>query len=639
MSAVSRVDRRSSGVEGRSKSLKLAQWAAQLRADVPLVVLDAVLCLAAYTGVLVLRFDGAVPASDWRRFWAFVPMALAVHLIANGAWRLYGQIWEHASVQEARRIVLAGATSGAILVLSGLLDARRVPLSVVIPGGWAATMLLGGLRFHSRLFALRRSDRRAIHRVAVLGAGESGAAIVREMLRDPRQGLKPVVILDDNPRKIGRRMHGIAIAGRLDDLPRLANQHNVHQALLAIPSADQAVVKRAHDAAAGANIPMKVLPGVNDLVKGAPSMRDVRDLNIEDLLGRAQVDTDLDAVRSLLAGRRVLITGAGGSIGSEILRQVASFGPACLIALDHDETHLHDAVHGMENCVVQVLADIRDQHQIDEIFGNLAPDVVFHAAAHKHVPILETYACEAAATNVLGTRNILQGAARAGVKHMVVISTDKAVQPSSNMGASKWMSEQLMLSLAPEGGRYCAVRFGNVLGSRGSVIPTFTRQIAAGGPVTITDMEMTRFFMSIKEAVQLVLQAAALARGRDIFMLDMGSPVKIYDLATRMITLAGHEPGTDIEVSVTGMRPGEKLAEELRAPGELTDPTRHPSILRVRPLAVPRPALDTALDQLTTFVRAHRHDEAAMLLRELPVRYAIRETPQTAERVPIDARR
>lgn len=625
--------------ERASRSLRLAKLAARTRADVPLVLLDAMLCLGSYVGAIVLRFDGAVPPGHWHRFWSFVPLAVTLHLAANWTWRLYGQIWKHASVQEARRILLSGMSAITVLVLSGFVGPRRVPLSVVVLGGWCAAMLMGAMRFHSRLFALRRSDRRAIHRVAVLGAGESGAAIVRDMLRNPDVGLQPVVLLDDNPRKQGRSMHGIPIAGGIDDLSSLAGRLNVHQALLAVPSADQALVKRAHDAAAAANLPLRVLPSVGDLVKGTPSIRDVRDLKIEDLLGRAQVETDLDSVRSLLAGRRVLITGAGGSIGSEILRQVSAFGPAQVIALDHDETHLHDAVQGLAGEVVQVLADIRDRHEIEAIFCRFLPDVVFHAAAHKHVPILETYACEAAATNVLGTRNVLRSAARSGVRHLVVISTDKAVRPSCNMGASKWLSEQLMLSLAPEGGRYCAVRFGNVLGSRGSVIPTFTRQIAAGGPVTVTDMNMTRFFMSIREAVQLVLQAAALAVGREIFMLDMGSPVRIYDLATRMITLAGHEPGTDIEIIVTGVRPGEKLAEELVAPWELSDPTRHPSILRVRPLAVPRPELDAVVDQLTACVRARRHGEAGAVLHDLPARYGLDEPPDVGERLVAEARR
>jgi len=265
-----------------------------------------------------------------------------------------------------------------------------------------------------------------------------------------------------------------------------------------------------------------------------------------------------------------------------------------------------------------VLADVRDAAGLDEIFQLHRPEVVFHAAAHKHVPILEAYACEAAATNVFGTANVVRSAIRAGVQHLVAISTDKAVQPTSVMGASKWLSEQVLLADAPDDVRFCAVRFGNVLGSRGSVLPTFSRQIAAGGPVTVTHSQMTRFFMSIKEAVQLVLQAAAMAQGGEVFMLEMGTAVNILDVAKRMIRLSGHEPGTDIPILMTGMRPGEKLVEELRAPGEDVSPTQHPSILRLHPVTMPRSRLAAALDQLELATHVHRHDQAGALLLALP---------------------
>ena len=611
----------------KSRSMRFAGRATRTRADLPLLLLDAVLCLGSYLAILLMRFDGIVKPHHWRQFWTFVPIAVVLHLVSNAVHRLYGPIWEHASVAEARRILTAGTSVIVALLLAGFVFGQLAPMSVIILGGWVATMLMGALRFQSRLFALRRVDSRSIHRVAVLGAGEAGASIVREMLRDPQGGLQPVVILDDSARKRGRSIQGIPIAGGIDDLAALAQQFGVTQAVLAIPSADRELTRRSSAAAAAADVPLKVLPSVSELVRASASICDVRDLRIEDLLGRDQVKTDLDAVEGLLAGRRVLITGAGGSIGSEIVRQVAACRPSQVLALDHDETHLYEAVQGLPALsppvqVVQVLADIRNLGDVTRIFAMYQPEVVFHAAAHKHVPILENHACEAAGTNVLGTMNVLSTAARAGVKHLVVISTDKAVRPSSVMGASKWMSEQLMMRYAPEGAQYCAVRFGNVLGSRGSVIPTFARQIGAGGPVTVTDSTMTRYFMSIQEAVQLVLQAAALASGRDLFMLDMGEPVNIYELAQRMITLAGHEPGAGIPIAITGMRPGEKLAEELRAPGESADPTSHPSILRVRPVPVPGAVLDLAVERLAACVRVRRHDDAAQLFRDLTVEYA-----------------
>jgi FlaA1/EpsC-like NDP-sugar epimerase len=328
-------------------------------------------------------------------------------------------------------------------------------------------------------------------------------------------------------------------------------------------------------------VPLKVLPSVADVVNGRPQLQDVRDLSIDDLLGRQQVRTDLASVEGMVRGRRVLVTGGGGSIGAEIARQVAADNPARLVLLDRDETHLFDAAADIDDCV-EALLDVRDRDSVEQLFDHERPDIVFHAAANKHVPLLETHAREAVTTNVVGTDNIVQAARTHDVDHFVFVSTDKAVNPSSVMGASKRLGEQLVLGQAPPYSAWCAVRFGNVLGSRGSVVPTFMRQIERGGPITITHPDMTRFFMSIPEAVQLVLQAAALAEDREIFMLDMGEPVRIVDLANRMVALAGLRVGADIEVEVTGPRPGEKLEEELFLPDEEPSETAHPKIVRVQ---------------------------------------------------------
>ncbi len=301
---------------------------------------------------------------------------------------------------------------------------------------------------------------------------------------------------------------------------------------------------------------------------------------------------DLDAVHGLLSGRRVLITGGGGSIGSEIARQVAACSPAELILLDHDETHLHDTAATIGTPTISVLADVRDEARIRHIFASYGPEIVFHAAAHKHVPILETQGCEAITTNVLGTAAIVAAAEDYGSERFVFISTDKAVRPASVMGASKWFGEQIVLSEHGNNRRFCAVRFGNVLGSRGSVIPTFMRQIEAGGPVTVTDPRMTRYFMTIEEAVQLVLQAAVFSNGGEVFMLEMGQAVNIMDLAKRMIRLSGLRAGTDIEIEVVGIRSGEKLSEQLAAPDETPHPTDHHSIVRLDPLRMPLAVLE-----------------------------------------------
>ena len=610
----------------------LARTAVRVRSDVVLGVLDALLVTAAFATVLVLRFDGEVPTHHWNRFWGFVPLGVAVSLASNWAWGLYGQLWRHASVQEARRILLAGASTMGVLVLLELAVRRSVPYSVVTLGVGLGLFLIGALRFQSRLFTFqRRSADQTGLRVVVIGAGDAGAALVREMLRSPRAGLVPVAVLDEDPRRHGRSFMGLRIEGGIDDLPGVAARTRAHQAVLAMSSIDQALVRRAADAAELAAVALRIVPGMSSTVGNRVSINDVRDLRIEDLLGRKQVVTDLDGVRGLMEGRRVLVTGAGGSIGSEISRQVAACDPASLILVDHDETHLYDAATSVTRPTEQVLADIRNRELMLHIFETHRPEVVFHAAAHKHVPLLEAHPCEAALTNVVGTANVLEAAERVGVERLVFISTDKAVVPSSVMGASKRLGEQLVLDQAPEGSRYCAVRFGNVLGSRGSVVPTFMRQISAGGPVTVTDPAMTRFFMSIEEAVQLVLQAAALAEGGELFMLDMGEPVSILDLAERMIRLSGRELGKDIEIKVTGVRPGEKLVEELRDSDEAAFPTIHPSIMRVQPLPTPTDLLRMGMVELEAYASGRRPEEVRTLMFALAEARVKVESAGTAE--------
>jgi FlaA1/EpsC-like NDP-sugar epimerase len=346
----------------------------------------------------------------------------------------------------------------------------------------------------------------------------------------------------------------------------------------------------------------------------APPMARVRAPHIEDLLGRTQIATDLEAVRRSIAGRRVLITGAGGSIGTEIARQVAGFEPALLVLLDHDETHLYDTAASVAGPVEQVLLDIGDRKAVFEAMNRYRPEVVFHAAAHKHVPLLESHPLAAVSTNVFGTLNVVEAAAATGTERFVFISTDKAVRPRSVMGASKWAAEQVVLARAPEGAPYCAVRFGNVLGSRGSVIPTFARQIAKGGPVTVTDPRMTRFFMSVEEAVQLVLQASVLSTGGEVFMLEMGKPVSILELAERMIRLSGYAVGTDIAIDITGARPGEKIDEDLTASGEELLSTTHTAVYRLLPATLAPEDLDMALLEFDECVTTRDSEMARLSL-------------------------
>jgi FlaA1/EpsC-like NDP-sugar epimerase len=603
---------------GRGGPSRISQAVVRVRASVPLLPLDVLLAAAAYSLVLLLRFNGSVPSRAWDAFRFFLPVAIIVHIAANWFAGLYGQVWRYASIAEARRVLAAGFGSGLVLFLLSFTTSRPMPRSVIILGALVVTYFLGGLRFQSRLFAFNRSLARSDTglRIAIVGAGKAAASIVREMLDHPHAGLRPVLVVDDDRRKHGLSLLGVPVVSGTDGLAAAVKRFDAQQVVLAVTDADRALVERVAAGAEAAGVPLKVLPGVREVVRGEPTVKDVRDLRIEDLLGRQQVVTDLEAVRALLSGRTVLITGAG-SIGSEIARQVSQLEPARLVLVDHDETHLHDAAAGLDVPTEQVLADIRDRGVIFDVFRRYRPDVVFHAAAHKHVPLLEDHPCEAVATNIVGTRNVVDAAVAVDVERFVFISTDKSVRPSSVMGASKWTGEQIVLASTPEGAQFCSVRFGNVLGSRGSVIPTFARQIAAGGPVTVTHPGMTRFFMSVQEAVQLVLQASVFVDGGEVFMLEMGEAVNIRDLAERMIRLSGHAVGSEIAIRISGTRRGEKLVEELRDPLERAEPTAHASILRLVPVPLHAEVLNEGVHRLIELATYRRDEEVTRVLFDL----------------------
>ncbi len=544
-----------------------------------------------------------------------------VTLISNRAYGLYGRMWQHAGLEEARQMVFSTATVAAVLLVVypviRLAGFQLLHPEVVAFGLFFAAAGMSLIRFHSRIFAWQRGSRGSGLRVAIVGTRGAAASAVREMLRHPDAGLIPVAVFDDDTSVHGMSLVGVPVVGSIEDIPAAASRYMLQEVLLAIPQPSPEMIAVVLRSAEAAGISMKVLPTMIDVVNGPTNMfaiRRARQPSIEDLMGRTPVATDLEGVRRSLERHTVLVTGAGGSIGSEICRQVAGCGPARLVLLDHDETHLHDTMSMVDGPCHQALVDINDRDALFRVFERYRPDVVLHTAAHKHVPVLEDHPVEAARTNVFGTLNVIEASAAVGVSRFLLVSSDKAVKPSSVMGASKRVAEQVLLSRSPQGGTYSAVRFGNVLGSRGSVIPTFARQIESGGPVTVTDPRMTRFFMSVEEAVQLVLQASLLSEGSDIFMLEMGPPVPIIELARRMIQLSGGRVGVDIQIEVTGIRPGEKLQEDLREPDEEVLGTDHPSISRLLPVTTPKAWFDSCLGQLAEAVQRGDTDEARRLL-------------------------
>lgn len=508
-------------------------------------------------------------------------------LILGAAVLLYRGRYISGSFDEMRAVAVSvTAVSALATVVVFAFQPGSIPRSVPFLAWPLALVGMGAIRYVKRVVRQANNQPKdSAERILILGAGWVGSALALRMVRDPDSPFRPVGFLDDDPAKRNLVVHGVPVTGRFDDLAPAADQLDATRAVIAVNNADSALIRAVADSAAEAEVSVMVLPPLSEQFQRSQlQLSSLRDVDVEDMIGRRPVDTDVTSIAEYVTGRRVMVTGAGGSIGSELCRQLHKFGPEHLVMLDRDESALHAAelsIYG--KALLQspnvALADIRDTDALRAVFARHQPHVVFHAAALKHLPLLERYPAEALKTNVLGTRNVLEAAADAGVRHFVNISTDKAANPASALGHSKRLAEQLTswYSQRVEGGKYLSVRFGNVLGSRGSVLHAFAAQIERGGPVTVTDPEVTRFFMTIPEACQLVIQAGAIGRPGEALVLDMGEPVKILDVARRMIALAGKP----VDVMFTGLRPGEKLAEELMADGELGERPLHPLISHV----------------------------------------------------------
>jgi FlaA1/EpsC-like NDP-sugar epimerase len=558
----------------------------------------------------------------------FALIAIPIKLVVFAGTGLYRRIWSYASVAELERIVggliiasLCAAVVGELVVPFLNATSQTVPLPILAIDSLLAGAFIITPRLFFRIRTWHGQQRRRTDdvRATIVGAGAAGQMIAKELLTNPKMGLYPVAFVDDDDRKANHRLNDIPVLGTIADIGKVAHERDAGALVIAIPSAPGSLTRRVVQAAADAGLKTRTLPPLSDVLSGRASPSSLRDVQIEDLLRREPVQTDLAAVRNLGKGRTVLVTGAGGSIGSELCRQLAQLEPAMLVVLGHGENSIFDIQAELRTShpgvpVVPVIADIRDAQRMHAIFDDCRPYAVFHAAAHKHVPLMEENVVEAITNNIHGTTNVVNAAIDAGVEHFVLISTDKAVRPTSVMGATKRLAERVVQHAAVAHGRnFVSVRFGNVLGSRGSVVPTFFRQIRAGGPVTVTHPEMRRYFMTIPESVQLVLQAGTLGLGGEVFVLDMGEPVKIVDLATDLIRLCGFEPGKDIDVQFTGIRPGEKLYEEMFFHEEHAVPTNHPKLLRAKKAGIPE-GLMRRIDRLVAATDTSEEEELREML-------------------------
>ena len=604
---------------------------------------DIALTIVSVLGSFALRLDVGELPYYFPAVALMCGVALAVKIPTYFFFGLYRRLWIYASISELRLITVAVTT--ASVITSGVM-AVLIVTGNVLPGmprsalgiDWLLSLvLIGGSRFALRILAEQSMGTAADgkgKRALIVGAGDVGALVVRE-LQKSHASLTPVGFLDDDPAKQKHTIYGVTVIGRVDDLPLLIDLHKIDIVIIAIPSAPGQLVRAVNDICRIKGIPSRTVPSVYELVGGKVSVNRLREVDINDLLRREPVRVNDEAVGAALAGKRVLVTGAGGSIGRELCRQIARRNPSELVLLGHGENSIFEVYLELrddypELLLSPVIADVRDAGRLTQVFAKHQPQVVFHAAAHKHVPLMEVNATEAVTNNGIGTQNVVQAALDHNVERFVLISTDKAVRPSSIYGATKRLAEMIVLSNARKTGRaFTVVRFGNVLGSRGSIIPIFKQQIANGGPVTITHPDMFRFFMTIPEAVYLVLQAASMENGGETFVLNMGEPVRVLGLAEDLIRLSGLEPHRDIEILYTGIRRGEKLVEEIWEKGAPLTKTAHPDVFCLDTDDLPSDTdLSQAMDALSTSARAGDTEAMIGLLDELIPGSSIREAPQ-----------
>ncbi|MDX9787076.1 MAG: nucleoside-diphosphate sugar epimerase/dehydratase [Desulfobacterales bacterium] len=608
-----------------------------------MLLVDALLVSAAYYLAHLFRFEGAFPAAVQEKFrltllW-IVPVKIGFFFI----FELYKGMWRYTSVHDLISIVKACVVSSVTigLVIFGIYHFRGFSRSVFFIDFVLTFLFISGFRvtirffftahFNHALFRCFNKDFHALKRLLIIGAGSAGEKLLRELIENPKLNYNVIGFIDDNPDKLKNTLHRVPVLGAMQDLNTIATDYGIEEIIIAVPSATAAQIRRIVGFCKSTGIPFKTLPGIGELVAGKIVVSAIRDIRYEDLLGRPQVCIENEQICGYITGKRVLVTGGAGSIGSELCRQIARFHPESLVVVERNESGLYDidlklkADHP-ELAVKAVLGAIQNKGIMTQVFQEHRPQTVFHAAAYKHVPMMESHPWEAVFNNVVGTHTIIGLCRSTGVERCVIVSTDKAVRPTNVMGATKRMIELLTECYAVDSRcRFMAVRFGNVLGSAGSVLPLFKRQIERGGPVTVTHPEVTRYFMTIPEACSLILQAGAIGKGREIFVLKMGTPVLIDSMARDLITLSGFTPDKDINVVYTGLRPGEKLYEELITEGEDIQKTGHADIMVLKADdCLPLPELKRHLEALVLLAERRDADGIKRKLNEIVPEY----TPQ-----------
>ena len=574
-----------------------------------------------------LRFDNKIPQEYYTLFKETHVIVTVIALCSFIFFNLYNRIWKYASVNELIAIVLATSFNSLTALGYTFMIGKTYPRSIYILFWLLLTTFVGGSRFILRTFngvtpMLRRPE--GVRNVMVIGAGEAGSLVIQEFKKHPDLKMRPVVLIDDDVNKHGMRIHGVRVFGGRNIIPEMVQKKNIKEIVIAMPSIDRLQIREIVSICSETKCKLKIVPGVYELLDGKVSINRIRDVKIEDLLGREPVKVNLEEISGYIKDKVVLVTGGGGSIGSELCRQIARFEPKELLIFDISENSVYNLEFDLSSLYpdlkyMALIGSVRDRARIEYIFDKYRPNVVFHAAAHKHVPLMELNATEAIKNNVFGTLNVAEMADKFNAERFILISTDKAVNPTNIMGASKRIAEIIILMMSIKSRTvFSAVRFGNVLGSDGSVIPLFKKQIEKGGPVTVTHPEVTRYFMTIPEAVQLVIQAGAMAEGGEIFILDMGEPVKIADLARDMIRLSGLEPGVDIEIEYIGLRPGEKLYEELLLNEEGITATKYKKIYIAKPGFSDREAFEKELAKLKELIFNSNAEVKEIIKRLVP---------------------